>query len=193
LLAIMSGLDQNRIRDNVTIGLKEQQALIKAESILSRDNLYVFDTIYKMSQIRSEMKRMKERDGLDVLIIDFIQNIQGSTGEEVGDAREVALECQRLAKELSCTVIAMSQLSNAMAQQDDEQKGKGDYYAFKGSGAIKDAADVAIMLRRARRAQSPMLEVEIKKNRHGALAVAECYMDLSTQTIYEVERGANDE
>jgi replicative DNA helicase len=79
----------------------------------------------------------------------------------------------------------MSQLSNAMAQQDDAEKGKGDYYAFKGSGAIKDAADVAIMLRRNRRSQSPTLEMDIKKHRHGALAIIECRIDLSTGKILE--------
>lgn len=187
LLAILSGIEQNRIRDNYTIGIEEQKSLIRAMSILSKDNLTVYDTIYRMSEIRSQMKRQKEREGLDVLIVDFIQNVEGSTHDEVKDAREVILECQRLAKELQCTVIVMSQLSNAMAMQDDAEKGKGDYYAFKGSGAIKDASDVAIMLRRARRSQSPILEMEIKKNRSGALGEASLSMDLPTGIIREIE------
>jgi replicative DNA helicase len=185
LLSMESGIEQSRISRMEAIGLDEQRRLADAEMMLNRDNLLVYDTIYKMSNIRSEAKRIKEHQGLDVLIIDFIQNIQGTAGDEISDAREVALECQRLGKELNCTVIGMSQLSNAMAQQDDAEKGKGDYYAFKGSGAIKDAADVAIMLRRNRRSQSPTLEMDIKKHRHGALAIIECRIDLSTGKILE--------
>lgn len=185
LLAMESGIEQSRIARMETIGTHEAQDLAAAELVLNKDNLLVYDTIYRLSQIRSEAKRIKERDGLDLLIVDFIQNIQGTAGDEIADAREVALELQRLAKELNCTVVAMSQLSNAMAQQDDAEKGKGDYYAFKGSGAIKDAADVAIMLRRARRSQSAALEMDIKKHRHGRLDVITCRIDLSTGKIME--------
>jgi replicative DNA helicase len=188
MLSILSGVDQTSIRDGYTTSLEQAQALERAQEFLAVDNLYVYDTIYRMSNIRSEAKRLKERDGLDVLIIDFLQNIEGSSHDEVKDAREVALECQRLAKELQITVVAMSQLSNAMAQQDDAEGGRGDYYAFKGSGAIKDAADIAIMLRRKRRDQSPILSVEIKKNRHGPLTEVDCLMSLSSQRVRELER-----
>jgi replicative DNA helicase len=163
MLSILSGVDQTSIRDGYTTSLEQAQALERAQEFLAVDNLYV-------------------------LIIDFLQNIEGSSHDEVKDAREVALECQRLAKELQITVVAMSQLSNAMAQQDDAEGGRGEYYAFKGSGAIKDAADIAIMLRRKRRDQSPILSVEIKKNRHGPLTEVDCLMSLSSQRVRELER-----
>jgi replicative DNA helicase len=189
LLAILSNVDQNIIRDGGRVSFADQKALAEAEKFLSQDNMSIYDNIYSMSNIRSNAKRIKERDGLDVLVVDFIQNIQGSWGDEVKDAREVALECQRLAKDLQITVVALSQLSNSMAQQDEADGGESDYYAFKGSGAIKDAADVALMLRRGRRNQSPIMKVEVKKNRHGPLIKnIDMFMDMGSQRIREMER-----
>ncbi len=185
ILSMVTGVPQQRIKDNITIGLEEQAVVEKWTHALERANILIYDNIYKMDAIKNEAKRLKEHQGLDVLIIDFIQNLS-ITGDEVKDAREVALECQRLAKELQCTVVAFSQVSNAMAQMDIEQKGAGDYYAFKGSGAIKDAADLAIMLRRDRRAQSAALKVQVAKNRHGPLAEFVCSMNLATGLIEEM-------
>ena len=189
LLAIHSGIDQNIIRDGGRVSLREQQALAEAERFLSQDNMSIYDNIYSMSGIRSTAKRIKERDGLDVLFVDFIQNIQGSWGDEVKDAREVALECQRLAKDLQITVVALSQLSNAMAQADEADGGESDYYAFKGSGAIKDAADIALMLRRGRRNQmSNIMKMEVKKNRHGQLVRnIDLFFSTGPQRLRELE------
>jgi replicative DNA helicase len=185
LLSILSGVSQSHIRDNVTIGLEEHARLQRAEAKMAGSNLLVYDSLWTMDMIRSETKKVYTRDGLDVLIVDFHQNIH-VTGDEVKDAREVALQLQRLAKELQICIVDFSQISNAMAQQDIEARGGGDYYAFKSSGAIKDAADVAIMLRRERRAQSPQLRLQVAKNRQGPLAEFVCDMTLETGQIVEV-------
>lgn len=189
MLSIETGIPQQMLSSNVTLGTTQAQ-LEKAIKFLEHSNLLVYDTLYKMPKIRSELKRIKEHEGLDLVVLDYIQNIS-VTGDEVSDAREVALECQRLAKELSCCVVAFSQVSNAMAQSDIESGGKGEFYSFKGHGAIRDAADVALMLRRNRRVPdgtlTSNLKVQIAKNRHGALSEFVCEMNLPTGKITEVE------
>lgn len=186
LLSIKSGVPQKSIRDRVSIGLDQHQALESAMRDLERAPLRIYDTIGSISGIKSESKRIKEQNGLDVVVIDYIQSIKGQANDEVRDAREVAIECQSMAKELQCAVVAFSQVSNAFAQQDNAEGGAGNFYSFKGHGAIRDNADVALMLRRDRKRQSPALNVSIEKNRHGELAQFVCHMTLATGAIEEM-------
>jgi len=192
LLSLMSNVPQRAIRDRLpTDSFDSAQALKDAEAEIARANLRVFDTVYRMADIRLQAQRMKETTGLDVLLIDFLQNVSGSSGDEVGDAREVAIQSQLLAKELNCTVIAFSQVSNEMARYQQDG-GDNNYYSFKGSGAIRDAADVGIMLKRDRVKQSPILDFHIVKNRHGELSVVPTHLDLPTGKITEMEAGEED-
>jgi replicative DNA helicase len=186
LVSIKSGVPQKSIRDRVSIGLEQHQALDASMRELERAPLLIYDTIGTISGIRSEAKKIKEQKGLDVIIIDYIQSIRGHANDEVKDAREVAIECQSIAKDLQCSVIAFSQVSNAFAQQDNAEGGAGNFYSFKGHGAIRDNADVALMLRRDRKRQSPALNVSIEKNRHGELAQFICHMTLQTGAIEEM-------
>lgn len=186
-ISTISGVSQSAIRNQVTLPMDNSEAIRKAERDLSRSSLQVYDTAWTLDQIKSKAVRMKEQRGLDVLLVDFIQNVHVK-GEEFDDARQVALELQRLAKDLSCTVVGFSQVSNEMAKRDADGADR-NYYSFKGSGAIRDAADLAIMLRRDRIAQSPALNVSVVKNRHGELAEILCEMNLETGSIEEATLG----
>lgn len=193
LLAIQSGVELRKIRENVTIGHDDSKALEDAERFLTRSGLRIYDTIGSIAGIRTESRKIKHREGLDVVVIDYIQSIKGGKGDEVADAREIAIECQALAKELGVCVVAFSQVSNQFAKDDIAAGGAGDFYSFKGHGAIRDNADVAIMLRRDRRGQSPLLDVQVAKNRHGELAEFTCWFDLKTGKIVEREQERDDE
>lgn len=183
LLSNLSGVPQRNIRERVALGGDSITRLHDAESRLAGANLRIFDTVYDLKGIRAASTRLSKTDGLDVLVVDFIQNV-GNTGDEVADARTTIIGLQELAKELRCTVIAFSQISNAMAQSQSEGT-SGDYYSFKGHGAIRDAADVAIMLKRDQQAQSPFLECRVVKNRHEQLGKITWRMDLPTGRISE--------
>ena len=191
LLAIRSGIPQQQIASRITIGIDGREKLLRAREHIAEQDLFIYDNLYRLPQIRTEMQRLKNQKGLDVMVLDYIQNVS-VTGDEVKDAREVALECQRLAKDLQCTVIAFSQVSNAQAKFDIEG-GDEDFYSFKGHGAIRDAADVAIMLKRNRTAQSSMLKVDIKKNRHGPISKFLCDFNLATGRIEEAAYVDEDE
>lgn len=191
MLSIESGVPQMDIAGRVTIGIPNREALLAARRNLESYDLNVYDSLYKMTQIRTELQRLKNQHGLDVLIIDYIQNIT-VTGDEVKDAREVALECQRLAKDLDCTVIACSQLSNAQAQYEIAG-GDDNFYSLKGHGAIRDAADVIITLHRDRVRQSSALKVKFRKNRHGPVSDFLCHFDLATSRIEEIPYNVTDD
>lgn len=182
LLSNLSGVSQRNIRERVSLG-GDIDKVHAAEEELSNSNLRIFDTVYDLRGIRSQATRMSKMEGLDVLVVDFIQNLS-VTGDEVADARTVIIGLQELAKELRCTIIAFSQISNDMAMRQSDNSA-GDYYSFKGHGAIRDAADVAIMLKRDQQAQSPFLECRIVKNRHEQLGKITWKMDLPTGRIEE--------
>jgi replicative DNA helicase len=182
-LSVVSGIPARTLRSGVTLPFDHGERLDKARSQLARSNLFIDDTARSLKAIRSKATRLKETKGLDMLMVDFIQNVY-VTGDEFGDARATALELQNLAKDLSCTVVGFSQVSNAQAQRDRDG-GDKNYYSFKGHGAIRDAGDVGIMLRRDQVQGSPLLNVSIVKNRHDALADFWCEMDLGTGRITE--------
>jgi replicative DNA helicase len=186
MLSLLSGVPQRTIRDRLLVGLEEIEAVKKAETYLGRSNLRIFDTVSRIDDIRSNATRLKETIGLDVLLVDFIQNVQGTVGDfAFGDMTGVSITLQQLAKDLRCTVIAFSQVSNEMAKWD-AQGGDEGYYAFKGSGAIKDAADLAIMLKRDRIRKSETLDINVVKNRHGEMRVIPTHMNLPTGKITEM-------
>jgi replicative DNA helicase len=167
LASIKSGVPQRTIKNRAFIGHDEVAAVQRAEAWIPTTSLRIYDTAYRLSDIRSKAIHQKETLGLDLMIVDFVQNVY-DTGDEVKDARTTILELQNLAKELDCTVIALSQLSNeqAKAQNDPANKQSG-YYTFKGSGAIRDAADIGIILKRDRYISPNILDCELVKNRHG--------------------------
>lgn len=184
LVSLFSGVPQLRVRDRVMLSQQDQIEITKAEKYLSTAPLRIYDNVYRLDAIRSTALRQKQLLGLDVLLVDFIQNVRGSAGDfAYADFTEITLDLQQLAKDLECTVIAFSQVSNAQAQMDAQ--GEREVYSFKGSGAIKDAADVAIMLRRDRINRSPVLEVDVVKHRHGEMGKFTANMHLETGRIDE--------
>lgn len=184
LISLFSAVPQLRVRDRVMLNHEDVARIETAERYLSTANLRIYDNVYRLDAIRSTAIRQKQMLGLDVLLVDFIQNVRGSAGDfAYADFTEVTLDLQQLAKDLDCTVVAFSQVSNAQAQMD--KLGEREVYSFKGSGAIKDAADVAIMLRRDRINRSPVLEVDVVKHRHGEMGKFNAYMHLETGRIEE--------
>lgn len=193
LLSSMSGVPQRAIRDGISFSQSEQDALAKAEQELARSKLLIYDTLSYFPAVMTELVKLKHADGVDLVIIDFLQNLYWH-GDEVRDARETIIALQNeVAKKLSCAVVVFSQISNAYAQYDLDSKSDKNYYAFKGSGAIKDAADVGIMLRRDRKRQSPLLQVAVEKNRNGELGEVWCVIELPTGKITEADDGLEDE
>jgi replicative DNA helicase len=182
LISLLSGVGQLRVRDPVFLDSNEAAKIEAAEMKLSAANLRLYDNVYRLDAIRSTAMRQKQLHGLDVLLVDFIQNVRGSAGDfAYADTTEITLDLQQLAKDLDCTVIAFSQVSNAQAQMDSQ--GEREVYAFKGSGALKDAADVAVMLRRDRVNRSPVLELDVVKHRHGEMGKIMCTMHLETGRV----------
>lgn len=183
LLSLTSNVPQRIIRNG---GMQIDQGVDyrSARDFYKASRIRIFDDLYTYARIRRRAKQVKEEIGLDVLFVDYIQNMN-ETGDEVKDARITAINLQALAKELDICVVALSQLSNAMAQQMNNE-GLGNYYAFKGSGAIKDVADLAIMLDRDRENNPRVMWFNVVKNRHDGIGKFGAWFDLETGLLRQM-------
>jgi replicative DNA helicase len=134
----------------------------KAQVFYASRNLYIYDRLYKIAEIERTARMLKEKNGLDILAIDYIQNLWGE-GKIYDRMSTLAPVLQYLAKELQVTIIALSQVSN----QHVREKGSG-VYGYKGAGEIAASADLGIELTRDPE-KKEMMPWKVEKNRHGRL------------------------
>lgn len=101
-----------------------------------------------ISQLVARARRLKRQKGLDLLIIDYIQLLQGSgkrSDNRVQEVTEITTSLKALAKELSVPIIALSQLSRQVENRDDKRPQLSD---LRESGSIEQDADVVIFVYR---------------------------------------------
>lgn len=99
-----------------------------------------------IAQLAARARRLKRQKGLDVLIIDYIQLMQGSAknaGNRVQEVTEITTGLKALAKELNVPIIALSQLSRQVESRDDKRPQLSD---LRESGSIEQDADVVLFL-----------------------------------------------
>ncbi len=101
-----------------------------------------------IAQLTARARRLKRQKGLDVLIVDYLQLLSGSSkkGENrVQELTEITTGLKALAKELSVPLIALSQLSRQVEARDDKRPQLSD---LRESGSIEQDADVVMFVYR---------------------------------------------
>ncbi|WP_338217477.1 replicative DNA helicase [Companilactobacillus muriivasis] len=147
MLCSEGSIDANALR---TGKLDENQwnSLVVAMGSLSRTNVYIDDTPgIKMAEIRSKCRRLlKESGNLDLVIIDYLQLIEG-TGQEnrQQEVSVISRNLKKLAKELHVPIIALSQLSRGVEARQDKRPMLSD---IRESGSIEQDADIVAFLYR---------------------------------------------
>ncbi len=101
-----------------------------------------------ISQLTARARRLKRQRGLDMLIIDYLQLLQGSgkrSDSRVQELTEITTGLKALAKELNVPVLALSQLSRQVESRDDKRPQLSD---LRESGSIEQDADVVMFVYR---------------------------------------------
>ena len=167
-------VDSNKVR---TGKLEDEDWTKLAESIgpLSETNIYIDDTPgISVMEIRAKCRKLKLEKNIGMVVIDYLQLIQGSNrrnGSREQEIAEISRSLKILAKELNVPVIALSQLSRAVEQRQDHKPQLAD---LRESGSIEQDADVVMFLYRddyynQDSSKKNIAEVIIAKNRSGAL------------------------
>jgi len=102
-----------------------------------------------IAQLSARARRLKRQRGLDLIVIDYIQLMQGSSAKSsqnrVQEITEITTGLKALAKELAVPIIALSQLSRQVESRDDKRPQLSD---LRESGSIEQDADVVIFVYR---------------------------------------------
>jgi replicative DNA helicase len=101
-----------------------------------------------ISQLTARARRLKRQKGLDVLVVDYIQLLQGTgkrSDSRVQEVTEITTSLKALAKELNIPIIALSQLSRQVENRDDKRPQLAD---LRESGSIEQDADVVLFVYR---------------------------------------------
>jgi replicative DNA helicase len=124
---------------------------VKAAQTLSTVPLYIDDTpALSIGAVRTRARRLKRQYGLDMLVVDYLQLLQGSgtrqsEGNRVLEISEITRGLKAIAKELQIPVIALSQLSRAVEQREDKRPMLSD---LRESGSIEQDADIVMFIYR---------------------------------------------
>jgi replicative DNA helicase len=143
ILAEQSGISGENLRMG-KISRADFQNLARAARDLEALPLYIDDTPgLTIAALRTRARRMKRRHDIGLIIIDYLQLLQGSGGRgsdnRVQEISEISRGLKTLAKELHVPVIALSQLSRAVEQREDKRPQLSD---LRESGSIEQDADM---------------------------------------------------
>jgi replicative DNA helicase len=140
-------VDSHSIRRNI-INNQEQQRIVSAIGVLSDLDLYIDDSpIQTITEIRSKARRLNLERNIDLLIVDYMQLIQGLHRNEnrVQEISEISRSLKGIARDLNIPVIAISQLSRAVEQRPSHRPQLSD---LRDSGSIEQDADIVSFIYR---------------------------------------------
>jgi replicative DNA helicase len=149
ILASDAEIDSHRLR----LGLyteAEEQRIIDSIGRLSELPVYIDDTpLQAMAEMRSKSRRLSLERGLDLLVVDYLQLIQGRGGRggenRVQEISEISRSLKGMARDLNISLITCSQLSRVVENRPGHRPQLSD---LRDSGSIEQDADVVMFIHR---------------------------------------------
>ena len=149
ILAEQAEISSEALRSG-KLNREEFQKLSFASQRLAELPLYIDDTpALTISALRTRARRLKRRHDIGLIVVDYLQLLQGSgraNDNRVNEISEISRGLKTLAKELGVPVIALSQLSRAVEQREDKRPMLSD---LRESGSIEQDADMVWFIFRA--------------------------------------------
>jgi replicative DNA helicase len=176
MLCAEGNIDANRMRTG-TFQDPDWEKLTMAIATLAKASIFIDDTPgITVNQIRAKCRRLKAEHGLGIILIDYLQLINGSGKENrQQEISNISRTLKGIARELDCTVIALSQLSRAVEQRQDKRPMLSD---LRESGSIEQDADIVAFLYRDdyydhESENKNVIEILIAKQRNGPVGKVE--------------------
>ena len=175
LLCSEAHIDAHRFRTGY-LNRDEWARLAEGLHRLAESRIYIDDTPgITVTEMRAKSRRLKQEHGLDMLLVDYLQLIQGRGRNEsrTNEVSQISRDLKMLAKELNVPVIALSQLSRAPETRTDHRPQLSD---LRESGSIEQDADVVAFIYReemygATDENAGVAELIIGKQRNGPTGI----------------------
>ncbi|MBI4570778.1 MAG: replicative DNA helicase [Chloroflexi bacterium] len=148
LLASESGVDSTRLRLGEHTETEERR-IMHAMGLLADKEIYIDDSaVQRVVEIRAKARRLHAEKGLDLVIVDYLQLVHGTSSRNdsrVAEVSDISRALKELARELDVPVLACSQLSRAPEQRPSHIPMLSD---LRESGSLEQDADVVIFIYR---------------------------------------------
>jgi replicative DNA helicase len=192
LLCAEAGVDNQRIRTGALTDA-DWPRLSRALGRLSEARMYIDDTPgVSVMEVRAKARRIKAEEGLGLVIIDYLQLMQGRAKAESRqqEVSEISRGLKALARELSVPIIALSQLSRAVEQRTVKIPTLAD---LRESGSLEQDADIVLFLYRddyynPETEKKNITELIIAKHRNGPLGSVEFFFQKDCSKFVGMER-----
>ncbi|MBL1321598.1 MAG: replicative DNA helicase [Methylophaga sp.] len=174
MLSSLGQIDQHRLRTG-KLNDDDWPRLTSAIALLNEAPLFIDDTpALTVTELRARARRLKRDKGLSLIVIDYIQLMQGSgkaNENRTTEVSEISRGLKALAKELNVPVVALSQLNRSLEQRPNKRPIMSD---LRESGAIEQDADLIVFIYRDEvyNEDSPekgKAEINIAKQRNGPI------------------------
>ena len=165
-------IDMNRIKTG-RLHDNDWKRLMKSFGRLDDCNIYIDDSPgINAMELRAKARRIKAEKGLDIIILDYLQLMQGTkmrSENRTQEISEIARMLKSIARDLEVPIIALSQLSRAIEQRPDKRPKLSD---LRESGEIEQTADIVLFIHREdyygeNASTTSLADIIIAKHRNG--------------------------
>lgn len=189
MLCSFSGVSMGKAKSG-QLDKNDFNSLWKASDSLSHSKIFVDDSsLITPEQILSKCRRLKNRSGLDLVVVDYIQLMRSGRNVEnrQQEISDITRNLKIMAKELNVPILALSQLSRLIERREDKRPQLSD---LRESGAIEQDADIVMFLSK----DEPELEdnserervtLQVSKHRNGETG------DVALEWVGEIVRFYN--
>ncbi|UOQ95489.1 replicative DNA helicase [Halobacillus shinanisalinarum] len=197
MLCAEGNIDAQRLRTG-RMESDDWNKLTMAMGSLSNAGIYIDDTPgVRVSEIRSKCRRLKQEHGLGMILIDYLQLIQGSANSKENrqqEVSEISRSLKGLARELNVPLIALSQLSRGVESRQDKRPMMSD---LRESGSIEQDADIVGFLYRddyydQESENQNIIEIIISKQRNGPVGNVELAFVKEYNKFVDLDRRYSD-
>ncbi|MBT3356121.1 replicative DNA helicase [bacterium] len=169
------------------------QKIGDAMGVLSEAPIHIDDSATaNIMEMRTMARRLQSEHGLDLLVIDYLQLMEGRGKSEsrVNEISEISRGLKNLAKELNVPILALSQLSRAVESRSPQIPKLSD---LRESGSIEQDADIVMFLYREDR-ENPdtenknIIEVHVAKHRNGPTGQVSLYFNEESTSFHALDK-----
>jgi replicative DNA helicase len=173
MLSSIGGVPLHNLRSG-RISDDDWVRITSATSQLSEAKIFIDETpALSPTELRARSRRVKREHGLDLIVVDYLQLMQvpGNKENRATEIAEISRGLKILAKELSCPVIALSQLNRGVEQRESKKPVMSD---LRESGSIEQDADMILLIYREEvydrnTTKKGIAEIDLVKHRNGEI------------------------